>query len=269
MNAHWAPDFHADVAAAMAEAKLDWVASGYPLENFPDLTLTPDQRKVFDRYSDPIMRELIKDTCLQRQFRHDVYIRGARRIGNAERDAAIAGLTLTPLVSPEELKTEVEVPVGKIEVGDSLKKLMATALRRQTTVGELLATEPGYGNAPEVVSVLVGSHQCEIAMRPPSVQSEGANRLNHLLGSRIKSVAEAWTTGLASSQLGTAMTAAPLLQFITARMLNGETEANADAWLQALSPGIKPEKLESVRDIMHKAIEQRVPILRQLQIVPG
>jgi len=269
MNAYWSPCFHADVAEAMAGAKLDWVASGYPLQNFPDLTMTPEQRKLVDRYSDPIMRELIKDSCLLRKFRHDVYIRGARRMGNAERDAAIARLTLTPLVSPEELKTALEVPVGTIEVGDTLKRLMAAALRGPTTVGELLALEPGYSNAPEAVSVLVGSHQCEIAMRPHSAQTEGANRLNRLLGFRIKSVADAWTTGLASSRLGTAMAAAPLLQFIAARLLSGETEANAEAWFQSISPEIKPEKLDTVRNVIHKAIEQRVPILRQLQIVPG
>jgi hypothetical protein len=269
MNAHWSPVFHADLVAAMAEAKLDWVASGYPLENFPELTLTPDQRKLINRYSDPLMRELIKDTCLQRQFRHDVFIRGARRIDNAERDEAIARLTLTPLVTPQELRTELQVPVGTIEVGDSLKKVMAAALNGPTTVGDLLKVEPGYSNAPEVVSVLVGSHQCEIAMRPNSTQPDGANRLNRLLGSRIRSVADARTTGLASSRLGTGITAAPLLQFITARLLGGETEANAEAWFQTLSSEIKPEKLDTVRDLMHKAVKERIPILRQLQIVPG
>ncbi|MGH8431875.1 MAG: methyltransferase regulatory domain-containing protein, partial [Solimonas sp.] len=50
MSAHWAPAFHADVAAAMAEAKLDWVASGNPLENFPQLMLTAEQREVVEQY---------------------------------------------------------------------------------------------------------------------------------------------------------------------------------------------------------------------------
>ena len=46
MSAHWAPAFHADVAAAMAEAKLDWVASANPLENFPELMLTAGAARV-------------------------------------------------------------------------------------------------------------------------------------------------------------------------------------------------------------------------------
>ena len=99
MSAHWAPAFHADVAAAMAEAKLDWVSSANPLENFPELNLTPEQRAVMDRYKDPIMRELVKDTCLPRQFRHDVFVRGARRMSNDERDTALSRLTVVPLAS--------------------------------------------------------------------------------------------------------------------------------------------------------------------------
>ena len=92
------------------EAKLDWVASANPLENFPELMLTPEQRALMDRYKDPTMRELIKDTCLPRQLRHDVFVRGARRIRNDERDAALARLTVVPVVSPGELQTQIRVP---------------------------------------------------------------------------------------------------------------------------------------------------------------
>ncbi len=39
MNAHWSPCFHADVAAALADAKLDWAGSANLLESFPDLMM--------------------------------------------------------------------------------------------------------------------------------------------------------------------------------------------------------------------------------------
>ena len=162
MSAHWAPAFHADVAAAMAQAKLDWVASASPLENFPELMLTPEQRALVDRYKDPTMRELIKDTCLPRQLRHDVFVRGARRIRNDERDAALARLTVVPVVSPGELQTQIRVPAGLAEVGEPLKRMMAAAMRGPTTIGDLLALEQGRSNPAELVSMLVGSHQCQI-----------------------------------------------------------------------------------------------------------
>lgn len=269
MNVHWAPAFHADVAAAMAQAKLDWVASASPLENFPELMLTPEQRALMDRYKDPTMRELIKDTCLPRPFRHDVFVRGARRMRNDERDEAIARLTVVPVISPGELQTQIRVPAGMAEVGGPLKDMMVAAMRGPTTIGDLLALEHGKSNPAELVSMLVGTSQCQIAMRPGYKQPDSANRLNRVLGRRIRSIVAPMTSGgLASGGLGTGLAAPPLVQFIANRLLSGEREDNADAWIETLSADILPEKRDTVRSVVHSAIEKRVPILRQLQIVP-
>src|SRR4029450_6708712 len=135
----WAPAFHADVAAALAEAKLDWVSSVNPLENFPELMMTPEQREVMNRYKDPLLRELIKDMCLQRHLRHDVFVRGARRVHNEARDAALCSLTVAPLARLGELQTKIGVPAGMAEVGGNLKDMMVAAMRGPATIGDLMA----------------------------------------------------------------------------------------------------------------------------------
>ena len=268
MSAHWAPAFHADVVAALAGAKLDWVSSINPMENFPELMLTPEQRDVMNRHKDPILRELIKDMCLPRQLRHDVFVRGARRVYNDQRDAALSRLTVMPIVSPGELQTEIHVPSGVAEVGDTLKDMMAAAMRGPATVGELLALGGGK-NPAELAGVLVGSHQCQIAVWSDGEQPESANRLNRVFGSRVHSIVAGKTPGaLASSRLGTGLTSPPLLQFVAARLLGGEREDNADAWIKALSADVVPEKHDTVRNVVYTAIEQRLPILRRLGIVP-
>jgi SAM-dependent methyltransferase len=270
MSAHWSPAFHADVAAALAEAKLEWVGSANPLENFPELMLTVEQRALLDRYSDPIMRELVKDTCLPRPFRHDVYVRGARRLSKPERDAAIARLTIAPVISPDELQTTMIMPAGTAEMSGSLKTMMTAAMRGPAKISDLLALEPEHSSPPELVSVLVGTHQCQVAMRPQSEQPESANRLNRVLGGRIKSLVDARNAGgLACARLGTGLSASALLQFIAARLLSGEREDRVDAWVDMMKADILPEKLDKVHSVMRTAIEQRLPILRQLQIVPG
>ena len=268
MSAHWAPAFHADVVAALAGAKLDWVSSVNPMENFPELMLTPEQRDVMNRYKDPILRELIKDMCLPRQLRHDVFVRGARRMHNEERDAALSRLMMTPIVSPGELQTKIRVPAGMAEVSDTLKEMMVAAMRGPATVGDLLALGGGK-NPAELVSMLVGSHQCQIAVRSHGEQPESANRLNRVFGSRVHSIVEAKTFGgLASCRLGTGLTSPPLLQFIAARLLSGEREDNVGAWIKVLSADVVPEKHDTVRNVVHTTIEHRLPILRRLGIVP-
>lgn len=270
MNAHWSPAFHADVAAAMAQAKLDWVASANPLENFPELTLTPDQRALVDRYDDPIMRELIKDTCLPRQLRHDVYVRGARRIVNADRDATLAQLTVAPIVSPAEMQTTMRVPAGTADMSDTLKGMITAAMRGPVTIGALLAQAPGGSTSAELAGVLVGSGQCQILMRPGAAQPEAANRLNRVLGARVRTLAGPKSSGaIASAQLGTGMAVPALVQFIAGRLLGGETENDIEAWIATLSADILPEKLDTVRSVVLTAAEQRIPVLRRLGLVPG
>jgi hypothetical protein len=269
MSAHWAPAFHADVVAALAEAKLDWVSSVNPMENFPELMLTPEQREVMNRYQDPLLRELIKDLCLPRQLRHDVFVRGARRIHNEARDAALSGLTVVPIVSPGELQTKIRVPAGMAEVSDKLKDMMVAAMQGPARIGDLMALGGERSNPAELISVLVGSHQCQVATRLNGDQPDSANRLNRVFGSRVQSIVDAKTSGgLASWRLGTGLTAPPLLQFMTARLLSGEREDNADAWIRTLSADVVPEKQDTVRNVVLTAIEQRLPILRRLQIVP-
>jgi hypothetical protein len=269
MSAHWAPAFHADVVAALAEAKLDWVSSVNPMENFPELMMTPEQRDVMNRYKDPLLRELIKDMCLQRHLRHDVFVRGARRIHNEARDAALSSLTVAPIISLGELQTKIAVPSGMAEVSGNLKDMMVAAMRGPATIGDLMALGSEKSNPAELLSILIGSHQCQLATRSNGEQPDSANRLNRVFGSRVNSIVDAKTSGgLASWRLGTGLTAPPLLQFITARLLSGEREDNADAWIKALSADVIPEKHDTVRTVVHTAIEQRLPILRQLRIVP-
>ncbi len=269
MNAHWSPAFHADVAAAMAEAKLDWVASAEPLENFPALILTPEQREAMNRYDDPAMQELIKDICAQRGIRHDIYVRGARRLSAERRDAEISRLTLFPSVHAKELVTTMDFPAGKAEVSDTLGRMLAAALEAPATVGEILAREPVPGSAAELAAMLVGSAQCHVAPQPDREQPEPAHRLNRILGGRVTSLVSGHTAALVSGKLGTGLAAPPLVQFVVARLLNGEGEDDVETWLSAMSGDIIPEKLDTVRKIIHATLEDKVPVLRRLGIVPG
>ena len=98
--------------------------------------------------------------------------------------------------------------------------------------------------------MLVGTHQCQIAMRPDGVQPESANRLNRVFGARVQYDRRCQDAPAASpsGRLGTGLSTPPLVQFIAARLLSGEREDNADAWIEALSADVVPEKHDTVRD---------------------
>ncbi|WP_458096284.1 class I SAM-dependent methyltransferase [Roseomonas sp. WA12] len=269
MNEHWAPAFHADVAAAMAGAKLDWVGTANPLESFPALMLSEAQQALYARYEDPVMRELVMDTCMPRQFRHDVYVRGARRLQAGERDERLSAMTLLPLVSPQELQTSLAVPAGNAEVGDALKTLMAEVMQGPTTVGALMARHPGVSNPAEIVAVLVGSGQAGIGAATVASQASSADRLNRHLGGRVRSlVGHRGSAALACSVLGTGFISPKLIQFIAARLLAGEREDAAESWATRLSAGMDEAGQREVRELVTRAIDTRLPLLRSLGIVP-
>src|SRR5262249_23199584 len=142
----------------------------------------------------------------------------------------------------DELRTTLDVPAGTAEMSDSLKKLMAVALQGPATVAGILAREPGHSNPAELASVMIGSQQCQPAMWPDSEQPQSAHRLNRVLGGRITSVIDGRYSALACAQLGTGLGVPTLVQFIAGRLLNGESEKDAEAWLSAVSGDIVPEK---------------------------
>ena len=53
------------------------------------------------RFDDPLLRELVKDMCLDRSLRHDVFVRGARRMNPAMRDAALMDVWLALNIRPD------------------------------------------------------------------------------------------------------------------------------------------------------------------------
>ena len=100
---HWAPCFITDLAAALSDAKLESDFMPVTSRRTSRAVMTDAQREIFNRYSDPLMQELIKDMCIPRQLRHDIFVRGARRINLSERAAILMGVHLTLAKLPDEL----------------------------------------------------------------------------------------------------------------------------------------------------------------------
>ena len=172
------------MAEALADAKLEWVGSVNLIENFPELTLTPEQRAVMQRFDDPVLRELVKDMCLDRALRHDVFVRGARRLDPAARDAALMDVWLALNISPEECRTR---PTCRPAVPRSTAASTARSPQAMTAgprrVGDLLALPDLEGrrdNPAELIGMLVGLDLAEPAARPGAEPTPQALRFNRV-----------------------------------------------------------------------------------------
>jgi SAM-dependent methyltransferase len=267
MNDSWAPCFHADIMASFAEAKLDWVGSASLIENFPELTLTAEQREVTQRFDDPMLRELVKDMCLDRSLRHDVYVRGARRMSPAARDAALMDVRLSLNISPDEMPYEADMPAGRAALNRAFYGPITEALAAGSQrVGDLLALPDIDGrrdNPAELIGILVGLDLAEPAARPgaqPTAQALRFNRATSAKLSRTENLGR--PIAAASYALGTGAPCTLFDLYVIDRLQAGESEDRKEEWVGDLGVNLDDEGRGKLRQVLDKALRVRMPILR-------
>ena len=271
MNAAWRPCFHADVAAALAAAKLEWVASAQLLENFSPLMLSDEVRAVAGRFDDPMLRELIKDLCLPRGLRQDVFVRGARRLSPAERDAALMGVMLAPLCAPADFAFEIDVPTGKAAFGREFYGPILEALwAAPQRVGELLALPalPRHDNPAELAGMLVGSEQALPVLGRPTAPDGRAIALNREAARRlVRPVNLNTSMALAVTGTGNPLPC-PMLDLYVADRLQQGHAADPSAWAAILGAGQPESERQRLREFCERLLAQRAPIWRAFGIIP-
>jgi SAM-dependent methyltransferase len=265
MNDAWAPCFLVDVAEALAGAKLEWVASANLIENFPVLTLTEQQRALMNRFSDPLVRELIKDHCIERPLRHDVFVRGARRISPQQRDIALMDMSISLSIPPRQMPLEAEVPAGKAELNPNFYQPIVDALadgpRRVGDLLQLPDVEGKRDNPAELVGVLVGSELAERASRSDAAPLAAAQRFNRVAARRLmQSEPVNRPVGAASHRLGTAAPATVLDLMVMDRTLEGA--GGIDDLLRFFNETSVVADEARLRSVLTGCIDNRLPRLR-------
>jgi SAM-dependent methyltransferase len=186
LHTGWAPYYFADVAQALAEAKLSYVGSAKLLDNFWNLALNEEQRALLSDIAASELRETLKDFCTNNWFRRDVFVRGARAMTPAKRQSLLRQLTFA-LVAPMPDVIEVSGPSIVLRPNPEIYRPILQALERgPRSVGELLSL-PGFVSrhmpgAPEVVATLISSGLAYLWRKPSRDAEDTAARLNEVLG---------------------------------------------------------------------------------------
>jgi len=272
MNRNWSPCFHADVVVDMAEAKLDWIGSASLLDNYANLALSEAQRAIYSEMDDPLLRELVKDMCLPRSLRHDLFVRGAQRISASTRDAALRDVTLALTVPTADASYEIDTGGGTATLSEAYYGPILQQLEMgPRKVSDLLAmaTSGGAETDPrELVGVLVGIGHALPMLRPDRPVDAGARRFN--------SVAARWlaapqnfnkSLALASTAVGGGFPASVFDLFVVERLQAGDDLNDADAWINGLlGDRVHPDR-ENLRTAMVRVMERRLPLLRVASVV--
>jgi len=284
LTEHWRPSFFADVAASMATARCEYVGSATIDENFPQMTLSPEQRELWDEAPDDASRELIKDLCVPRAFRRDVYVRGLRRV---PRDAAVDRLWVT-LASHQEGGAQFAAQAGLAE----LPRPLIDAVRAELTKGAqpiaALRALPGCGSVTpaELIAFLLGSGSAVPLWRPPGSGVDwaqavaAARRFNATAAERLAAFGTgAGQLGLATPTLAGGLTASALELAIAKRVAeaaSGAAKGGSEIGLDAagivsrlMPPGLLPgvEIVEELERKVAQVLRERLPVWRTQGIV--
>jgi SAM-dependent methyltransferase len=272
MTAAWRPCFHADVVAALAGAKLNWVASAQLTENFTPLMLSDEARKVLDRFDDPVMRELIKDMCVNRPLRQDVFVRGAQRLSNAERDAALGEIMLALLCPPNKFEWQIDAPGGQANLDRSFFGPIVEALAKGPRRVRDLLELPGLarrGNPGEVVGMLVGTQQAMRVLAPAAEPNASVRQLNAAAARRfVRSDNLNNSIALATSGTGAPLSC-PMLDLFVASQLQASPVPDSVAWANALGADHPDSERQRLHEFIERLVVERAPIWRRLGVLPA
>lgn len=153
-NEVWHLESFADMAAALAEARMTFACSAQPLFVISGAGLTSQQSEFLGAIDDPVLRETTLDFIRNTQFRKDYFIKGRRPISSSERMAALREQAIVLTVPSGKLEKEVKIASGSAKLSDAAHHVLTSVLAdgRSHTLADLekaaqeLASRP---NAPE------------------------------------------------------------------------------------------------------------------------
>jgi len=108
LNRFWTVMYFTEVAEIMQEAKLDYACTTElldALDGADDLNFTNETKDFLMNIRHPLVREEVRDYYINRQFRKDLYIKGARKLHLREQVRRILGTRyVLQKTGPEALK---------------------------------------------------------------------------------------------------------------------------------------------------------------------
>lgn len=208
LNGNWSPQYHIDVARDLAAAKLTYVGSADPINNYLEFMLSPAQHEIVGRVESSLLRETLLDICINRRFRQDVFIRGRRRMSPAKQAALLKQVTMMLMVPRSAVRFKLTVPAGEADLSPATFGPLADALaERPRKIGELLdlvASKTDRGMpAAEIIATLMSSKQALPLKDGVRAGDQAvADRLNKVLLEQVDAFDPNSQIGLAVAELG-------------------------------------------------------------------
>ena len=184
LNGEWTIFHSPEVAADMARAKLSYVGSAHLLDHVDAINLTAEQTQFLAEIKDSTRREHLRDLVVNQQFRRDIFVKGARRLGFITARDKWLDLRLVLSTPAADVPMKVPGSLGDANLqAEVYEPLLAKLDGQPKTVRELIANPSiatlGWARLQEALMILLGQGKCHLAL-PSSGESERVKRANAL-----------------------------------------------------------------------------------------
>jgi SAM-dependent methyltransferase len=140
LNSSWHPFYFRDVATHLAKSGLGYAGAQEHIWNRNDLCLPDEAQPLMSRVSAVEDVEFLKDIWAGNAFRKDIFIRGRTILSMAEQEKLIAPLHFAAVRIAEQLKCQIEIPVGHANLDEKLYARVFARLQQGPISGSELSS---------------------------------------------------------------------------------------------------------------------------------
>jgi SAM-dependent methyltransferase len=162
LNDAWTLFYHSDVATELSEAKLSFVGSAQLLDHIDVINLTPEEQQILAEIGDPILLETVRDFMVNKQFRCDVFVKGAVALSPDEAQTIWYDRRFALSTNRADVPFVLKVPRGEANLPTEVYQPILTALSDgPRTVRQLVEDEQlagvDFSSIKQALLALVGT----------------------------------------------------------------------------------------------------------------
>jgi SAM-dependent methyltransferase len=220
----WHPMFVTEAMAALADAKLTYVASAAIGENRLELCAQKEWHEAVLAAPDIAMRELLKDYALNKQARRDIYVKGPQVLPRHEHRQRLLDIPFGLISNSKEPPPKVRVPIAEISIKKEVANAVWACVQEKPATGTEIVAAAGKAGAKEqdvwrLIEIWVHGKLISPGL-PGAADGAAARRLNKTV--MEMSLAADTHHYLASPALGSAIHASFLDRVVAPLLSNQE-----------------------------------------------
>lgn len=191
LNRDWQPFYHSDVVSDLSAARLSYLSTTDLIEHVDDVNLTTAQQALIAENTDPVLRETIRDYIVNRQFRKDIFGRGAIALSTHEAREEWLETSFALTLRAQDISMKVRAVLGEVTIHAETCRPLTDAIeaaggfaRLRDLIRDPAVARLGWARLQRILRLLVGNgtlHPCPTGMLDMERRRKSTDSFNKVI----------------------------------------------------------------------------------------